>query len=76
MNVRGVVLSVLVAASCAAWTVRAQRGGPDPGSESFKGIAADGSLRSGLFAIRATGVSTRPVVQAASQFLDALTPEQ
>jgi hypothetical protein len=33
-------------------------------------------VRTGLFAIRSTGVSTRPVMQAANDFLAALTPEQ
>jgi hypothetical protein len=52
----------------------AQRG--DPLAEPFKGITADGAVRSGLFAVRATGVTTRQVVEAAAQFLAALTPAQ
>jgi hypothetical protein len=76
MNVRVLVLTILVAACSAALTVRAQRGGQDPASDPFRGITTDGTVVSGLFAIRATGVSTRPVVQAANQFVGSLTPEQ
>jgi hypothetical protein len=76
MNVRVLVLTILVAACSAALTVRAQRGGQDPASDPFRGITTDGTVVSGLFAMRATGVSTRPVVQAANQFVGSLTPEQ
>jgi hypothetical protein len=54
----------------------AQRGGPDPATEPFKGITTDGTVRSGLFPIRATGVSTTPVREAAAAFITSLTPEQ
>jgi predicted nuclease of restriction endonuclease-like (RecB) superfamily len=54
----------------------AQRGGPDPATEPFKGVTTDGTVRSGLFAIRSTGVSTRPVREAAVAFISSLTPEQ
>ena len=72
-----VVLSVLVAA-VTVWTadaVRAQRG-PDPLAEAFKGVTANGTIEPGLFPIRASGVSTAPVREAAVQFLGALTEEQ
>jgi hypothetical protein len=39
-------------------------------------VTTDGTVRPGLFEIRSTGVSTAPVVDAARQFLAALTPEQ
>ena len=45
-------------------------------AEPFRGVTADGTVRPGLFAIRATGVSTEPVRAAAAAFLAALTPEQ
>jgi hypothetical protein len=45
-------------------------------AEPYKGITTNGSLRSGLYAIRSTGVSTEPVRRAADAFLSALTPEQ
>src|SRR5690606_33762938 len=67
--------------SVAALAVAAQRpgGGPgavDPDTDPFKGVTTGGTVQSGLFAIRSTGVSTQPVVEAATQFLAALTPEQ
>ena len=76
MTLRVRVLAILLAAAATALTVRAQRGGQDPATDPFKGVTADGTVRSGLFAIRMTGVSTKPVVQAASQFIGSLTPEQ
>jgi hypothetical protein len=45
-------------------------------SEPFKGVTADGTLETGLFEVRSTGVSTEPVRQAAVAFLAALTAEQ
>jgi hypothetical protein len=48
----------------------------DPLDEPFKGVTTDGKVRLGLFAIRSTGVSTRPVRDAAQKFLATLTAEQ
>lgn len=45
-------------------------------SEPFKGITANGEIEKGLFKIESTGVSTLPVLQAANQFLNALSDEQ
>jgi hypothetical protein len=45
-------------------------------AEPFKGITTNGKLETGLFPIRATGVSTEPVRKAAEIFLAALTAEQ
>jgi hypothetical protein len=56
--------------------VKAQFGGPDPATEPFKGLTADGSITPGLYAIRSTGVTTKPVVDAARAFLDSLGAEQ
>ncbi|HSL72453.1 MAG TPA: DUF3500 domain-containing protein, partial [Longimicrobiales bacterium] len=44
--------------------------------EPFKGVTSDGNLVPGLFAIRATGVSTQPMRGAAERFLAGLTAEQ
>ncbi len=44
--------------------------------EPFRGITADGEIRPDLFGIRATGVSTAPIRDAAVAFLATLTPEQ
>jgi Protein of unknown function (DUF3500) len=53
----------------------AQRGqAPQP--QPFKGITATGAIEGGLFPIKATGVSTRPVRESAQRFLQALTAEQ
>jgi hypothetical protein len=44
--------------------------------EPFKGVTTNGVVTRGLFDIRSTGVSTAPVVTAASRFLASLTAEQ
>jgi hypothetical protein len=45
-------------------------------AEPFRGITAGGALEPGLFPLRASGVSTAPVVAAARAFLASLTPGQ
>ena len=45
-------------------------------AEAFKGVTTNGNVVPGLFRIASTGVSTAPVRQAASAFLDSLTAEQ
>jgi hypothetical protein len=55
--------------------VAAQRA-PDPLDEPFKGVTTNGTVATGLFPVRATGVSTAPVREAAAAFLASLTPEQ
>ncbi|MYG13713.1 MAG: hypothetical protein F4171_13115, partial [Gammaproteobacteria bacterium] len=44
--------------------------------EPFLGVTADGETQPGLFQIRATGVSTEPIREAAAKFLASLTPEE
>jgi len=44
--------------------------------EPFKGITTGGEIAPGLFSIRATGVSTKPVKEAADRFLAALSADQ
>lgn len=44
--------------------------------EPFRGVTTDGTVRTGLFTIRSTGVSTEPVKVAAERFLAMLTDEQ
>jgi hypothetical protein len=59
-----------------AW-LDAQRGPQqDPLAEPFKGVTTNGTVVAGLFPVRATGVSTGPVRDAATRFLSALTAEQ
>jgi hypothetical protein len=45
-------------------------------ADPFKGVTANGSVEPGLFPIRATKVSTKPMREAALAFLGALTAEQ
>jgi hypothetical protein len=45
-------------------------------AEPFKGITTNGTIETGLFPIRSTGVSTKPVKIAAESFLAGLTPPQ
>jgi hypothetical protein len=45
-------------------------------SEPFTGITTNGTVTPGLFAVRATGVSTEPVRKAAVAFLSALSAPQ
>lgn len=45
-------------------------------AEPFKGVTTDGAVVPGLYALRATGVSTEPSRQAAEAFLASLTPDQ
>ena len=45
-------------------------------AESFKGMTKDGTVEPGLYAIKATGVTTEPVRKAADAFLAGLTEEQ
>ena len=45
-------------------------------NEPYVGVTRDGKVQPGLFPIRATGVSTTPVVQAADRFLNSLRPDQ
>jgi hypothetical protein len=54
----------------------AQRGGAPQQLEAFKGITTSGTIEAGLFPIRASGVTTKPVREAAEQFLKSLTDEQ
>lgn len=42
----------------------------------FRGITANGQIEKGLYAIRSTGVSTRPVQVAAQRFLNSLNARQ
>ena len=56
--------------------VEAQRGGQAQQPQPFKGITAAGTIEPGLFPIKASGVTTRPVREAAERFLLALTDEQ
>ena len=45
-------------------------------AEPFTGITTNGKIETGLFGIRSTGVSTKPVRDAADAFLARLTKAQ
>ena len=45
-------------------------------AEPFKGLTANGDVQAGLFGLKPTGVTTAPLVAAASAFIASLTPEQ
>jgi hypothetical protein len=70
------ILGALTLAAAFAWAVQSGPGQADRVLEPFKGVTTDGQLISGLFPIKATGVSTAGVKAAAERFLASLTPEQ
>src|SRR5262245_20463093 len=72
------LVGILGALSLASWTllVAREQQRQDPLAEAFKGVTTNGTIVPGLFPIRATGVSTGPVREAAVKFLAALTDEQ
>jgi len=79
--VRTLSFTVLGVAAAALAFIRAEGEGPaaaqqDPLSAPFMGITTDGEVVPDLFPIRATGVSTAPVREAAEAFLAGLTPDQ
>ena len=55
---------------------RRGRGIPSLDNDPFVGITSGGRIEKGLFKIGSTGVTTKPVVDAATKFLDGLTTEQ
>ena len=75
MNLRACVSVSVVSVGIFAIAAVAQQK-PDPLAEPFKGVTTNGTLQSGLFPIRASGVSTKPVMQAATTFVEGLTAEQ
>jgi hypothetical protein len=81
MATRPILLTLLVTGGLSVLAAQAQRpaGGPgavDLDKDPFKGVTADGQVVPGLFAVRRTGVSTKPVMDTAVRFLESLTPEQ
>src|SRR3954468_18393300 len=48
----------------------------DQAAEPYVGITTDGPALPGLYDIRPTGVSTRPLIDAATALLTSLTPVQ
>ena len=77
MNLRVAATALPVLVAAVVLTVNAQRG---PGAsltlEPFVGVTSNGTVERGLFAVHATGVSTKPVMEAAARFVSALTPDE
>jgi hypothetical protein len=80
MTVRRIVLALLAVLGCVVLALQAQAPPGGPGApavlEPFKGVTTEGIPQPGLFALESTGVTTKPVVEAADAFLASLTPEQ
>lgn len=77
---RRIALSV-VATLLLGMFAYAQRRGPRGGGEEslaqpFRGVAAGGKIEEGLFKIESSGVTTKPVIEAAKTFLAGLNDEQ
>jgi hypothetical protein len=73
-------LALLVVLFMGAYVIGAQRPAGGPGVpaelEPFKGITTAGTVQPGLFSVKSTGVTTKPVMDAAVQFLASLSTEQ
>lgn len=83
MKMRIAVAGLLVLGAASAGLVLAQQGGFNPQrvarealSEPFVGMTRGGEIERGLLEIEPTGVSTRPVVDAARDFIGALSEER
>jgi hypothetical protein len=78
----GILVGVVGALSTFTWVTAAQRGGGGGRggaaalAEPFVGVTTNGTVQPNLFPIRATGVSTGPVRDAATRFLASLTADQ
>jgi len=75
-------LALAIAGSIVAEAQRrgTRKGGRNSGQQSlkepFRGVSANDEIQNGLFKIESTGVTTKPVVDAAKAFLDGISPEQ
>lgn len=69
-------LLVMTAGSSAMAQRPGRGGGAASLAEPFKGITSDGKTEKGLFKIESTGVTTKPVVDAANALLKKLTDDQ
>jgi hypothetical protein len=80
--VRTGLVTLLLAGAVVALTslvhvsAREQQPRRDPLADPFKGVTSKGEIETGLFPIKASGVSTAPVRDAATRFLAALTDAQ
>jgi len=79
---KGFIITGGVVAILVGITLYAQPRGPRGGrgedslAERFRGVVADKNVEAGLFKIESSGVSTKPVIEAANAFLAGLTEKQ
>jgi hypothetical protein len=71
-----VTISVTVGALTIVVTADQRGRQGNPADDPFVGVTTDGTVVTGLFPIRASGVSTTPVREAAARFLASLSAEQ
>ena len=71
-------IAVLLLFVCVTAVAQRRRGGGDAqlANQPFVGITVDGKIEKGLFKIRSSGVTTKPVVNAAKDFLAGLSDDQ
>ncbi|WP_197203689.1 DUF3500 domain-containing protein [Crateriforma conspicua] len=77
----GLLVVCLVGIAVTAYSQQGRRrpmrgGGNSAVDEPFRGVTAGGEIQPGVFKIESTGVSTKPVVEAADAFLASLTDQQ
>ena len=74
----GVVAVVTLVSSVVVYAQRRMRrgGGEESLAEPYRGIVSGGKIEKDLFKIESSGVSTKPVMDAAVAFLDGLTDDQ
>ncbi|HJQ67647.1 MAG TPA: DUF3500 domain-containing protein [Blastocatellia bacterium] len=85
-----VLLTLGLTCGMAASSVTQERAAPQPQTappgyvsagekaiaEKFKGITTDGNVAPGLYSIKRTGVSTKPIKDAVDAFINSLTEKQ
>ncbi|TWU58588.1 hypothetical protein Poly51_13670 [Rubripirellula tenax] len=72
------IATIAIAVGVTVYAQRRPRGGGGEASlaQPFRGVVADGKVETGLFKIESSGVSTKPVVDAALALLDGLSESQ
>lgn len=67
---------LIVTVTAFAQRRRGRGGGEAELAKPFMGITTGGKIETGLFKIQSSGVSTKPVVEAANAFLSGISEEQ
>jgi len=77
LSLLGVLAESMVAEAQRRKTRKGGRGGGEQSlKEPFRGLTANDQIERGLFEIKSSGVSTKPVVKAANLLLDGISEEQ